>query len=271
MLLSSPSVRSQSRMVDHSVKCVPLSVALMALDSAKRKADVLSRGIAEPPRKKAVVSSTLGQNRFSALLSPSSSEESDAADSPRRSSSSEAGSVENVVPPSTESSVGAEKDPPNPRDQACKLAGDGVCRLAGGVEMQVMRPPHDADSNPAHQGKLVKIDYVGFLFGKYIRGQLRKIDSDQIDFIVGRQQMITGFDSGVEGIRVGECRRIYIPWKLAYGAQGKPPKVPPKADLVFETRCVNVGADWDDDCRKGGIAQRARDARKKQRRMKKAG
>mmetsp|Transcript_40083 Transcript_40083/g.87488 ORF Transcript_40083/g.87488 Transcript_40083/m.87488 type:complete len:260 (-) Transcript_40083:11-790(-) len=259
-------------MADGSLKRVRLSVAVMALDSAKRKGGIVSRDVPEPPKKKAVVSSALGQNRFSALRSSSSSRESEVSDSPRcRGSLSEAGSGEDGVQGSNESADGATRETQNLTEEACKLDGDGVSRLGGGVEMQVIRPAHDTDSHPAHKGKLIKIDYVGFLFGKYVRGQLRKIDSDQVDFIVGRQQMIAGFDRGVEGMRVGECRRIFIPWKLAYGLQGKPPKVPSKADLVFETRCVNVGADWDDDCRKGGIAQRAREARKKQRKMKKAG
>lgn len=47
-------------------------------------------------------------------------------------------------------------------------------------------------------------------------------------------RMIRGWREGVPGMRVGGTRRIEVPSDLAYGAYGRPPHVPPHADLAFE-------------------------------------
>jgi peptidylprolyl isomerase len=41
-------------------------------------------------------------------------------------------------------------------------------------------------------------------------------------------------------MRVGGKRRIYIPYQLAYGDQGRPPVIPEKADLVFDVELVSI-------------------------------
>ncbi len=45
--------------------------------------------------------------------------------------------------------------------------------------------------------------------------------------------MIPGLDEGVRGMRVGETRRLVVPWKLGYGAKGSSPKIPPFETLFF--------------------------------------
>ena len=45
--------------------------------------------------------------------------------------------------------------------------------------------------------------------------------------------VIAGLREGIPGMRVGGKRTIIIPWKLAYGEQGRDP-IPPKNDLTFE-------------------------------------
>jgi peptidylprolyl isomerase len=57
---------------------------------------------------------------------------------------------------------------------------------------------------------------------------------------------IPGVDEGVEGMRIGGKRRLFIPWQLAYGVRGRPtndpknPGVPPKADLIFDVELLAV-------------------------------
>ena len=57
-------------------------------------------------------------------------------------------------------------------------------------------------------------------------------------FPYGAHQVINGWDTGFAGMRVGGRRRLFIPYQLAYGANGRPPKIPPKSMLVFDVEFV---------------------------------
>ena len=52
--------------------------------------------------------------------------------------------------------------------------------------------------------------------------------------------VIEGFSEGLLGMKVGGKRRVQIPWDMAYGAQGRPPTIPPRSDLVFEIELLDV-------------------------------
>src|SRR5271170_4894855 len=57
------------------------------------------------------------------------------------------------------------------------------------------------------------------------------------EFTQGRHMVISGWDEGFDGMRVGGKRRLFIPWQLAYGAAGRGP-IPPKADLIFDIEFI---------------------------------
>jgi len=61
-----------------------------------------------------------------------------------------------------------------------------------------------------------------------------------ISFPQGARRVIAGWDAGFEGMRVGGRRRLLIPYQLAYGELGRPPVIPPKAELIFDVELMAV-------------------------------
>ena len=51
---------------------------------------------------------------------------------------------------------------------------------------------------------------------------------------------VQGWDRGIEGMRVGDKRKLTIPPSMGYGTKGAPPDIPPNAKLVFDVELVNV-------------------------------
>jgi peptidylprolyl isomerase len=63
---------------------------------------------------------------------------------------------------------------------------------------------------------------------------------EPISFPQGARRVISGWDLGFEGMRVGAKRRLFIPYQLAYGEAGRPPVIPPKAELIFDVELMAV-------------------------------
>jgi peptidylprolyl isomerase len=63
---------------------------------------------------------------------------------------------------------------------------------------------------------------------------------DPIAFPLGVRRVIAGWDAGFDGMRVGGQRRLYIPYQLAYGAEGREPTIPPAAMLIFDIELMAV-------------------------------
>ncbi|KAG8468521.1 hypothetical protein KFE25_013604 [Diacronema lutheri] len=99
-------------------------------------------------------------------------------------------------------------------------------------------------NKPADIGQIVRAKYVarkalggadGFEPGEVL-------ESGTVSFRLGSGKAFGAFDEAVVGMCVGDVRRIRAPHTMAYGVKGKPPKIGPFEEVVFEvtlTGCVH--------------------------------
>jgi peptidylprolyl isomerase len=52
--------------------------------------------------------------------------------------------------------------------------------------------------------------------------------------------VIAGWQKGVPGMKIGGIRKLTIPYAMAYGEAGSPPRIPAKADLTFIIQLVGA-------------------------------
>jgi len=68
-------------------------------------------------------------------------------------------------------------------------------------------------------------------------------DSGQaLRFQVGAGAVPRGLDEGVIGMRLFGRRRLTVPPSLGFGAEGRPPLVPPDATLIFEVELMELAS-----------------------------
>ena len=105
-----------------------------------------------------------------------------------------------------------------------------------GLKIEVLQ---DGTGEEAKNGDNVSVHYVGTLEDG------TKFDSsidrgEPFSFDLGASRVIKGWDLGILGMKIGEKRKLTIPSDLAYGNDGIPNVIPPKATLIFEVELLNI-------------------------------
>jgi FKBP-type peptidyl-prolyl cis-trans isomerase FkpA len=91
----------------------------------------------------------------------------------------------------------------------------------------------------ARAGQQVTVHYTGYLTNG------KKFDSSvdrgkPYTFALGAGRVIKGWEEGIEGMKVGEKRKLIIPPNLGYGSRGAGEAIPPNAELVFDVELLKV-------------------------------
>ncbi|XP_073150780.1 peptidyl-prolyl cis-trans isomerase FKBP43-like isoform X3 [Henckelia pumila] len=104
------------------------------------------------------------------------------------------------------------------------------------IEEVAHGPP---DGKVAAPGKKVKIYYTAML-----KDSGRIFDSNvgkpACKFLLGDKEVIGGWNLGIDGMRVGDKRRLVIPPSMGYGKHGAGENAPPNSWLVYEVELASV-------------------------------
>ena len=95
------------------------------------------------------------------------------------------------------------------------------------------------DGPSPQMGQTVTVHYIGRLEnGKEFNNSHTMGTGKPVEFKLGR--VIPGWNEGLQTMKVGGKRRLWIPSKLAYGPAGNPPNIPPNANLEFEIELLGI-------------------------------
>lgn len=109
---------------------------------------------------------------------------------------------------------------------------DEMERRESGLYVQVLE---EGEGPPAAPGDSMGVHYtVWFPDGTQLDSSQDREPPQPLPMVLGQTRLIEGWTEGVTGMREGERRRLVVPYDLAYGAEGRPPQVPPYSTLVFE-------------------------------------
>ncbi len=90
----------------------------------------------------------------------------------------------------------------------------------------------EGSGQPVAPGVTVRVHYIASLPNGAIVHDSHE-GSLPSEIILGSTKTICGFERALLGMRPGEQRRVFMPWSLAFGENGRPPEIPPRTDLVF--------------------------------------
>jgi peptidylprolyl isomerase len=98
----------------------------------------------------------------------------------------------------------------------------------------------EGDGPEATAGRSVSVHYVGVAHSTGEEFDASYDRGAPLDFRLGVGQVISGWDQGVQGMKVGGRRRLVIPPHLAYGDRGAGGVIGPGETLIFVVDLLEV-------------------------------
>lgn len=107
---------------------------------------------------------------------------------------------------------------------------------ANGLYVVIEKPTKGVQ---AKAGDKVSVHYTAKLMdGKEFDSSVKR--GKPIEFVLGKGNVIKGWDEGIAMMKVGEKAQLIIPYQLAYGARGANPTIPPFANLIFDVELLEI-------------------------------
>ena len=98
----------------------------------------------------------------------------------------------------------------------------------------------EGDGAEATSGSTVSVHYVGVAHSSGEEFDASYNRGAPLQFRLGIGQVISGWDTGVQGMKVGGRRRLVIPPHLGYGDRGAGGVIKPGETLIFVVDLVAV-------------------------------
>eukprot|EP01039_Chlorochromonas_danica_P000171 gene171-180_t len=109
---------------------------------------------------------------------------------------------------------------------------EGVIQLKSGMLIEIIKSSEKSDARSPTVSDTCEVTYSGtFKDGK-------RFDSGTTSF--APNQVIKGWTEAMQLMAEGDKWKLYIPYDLAYGERGSPPRIPPYTPLVFEIEIHKV-------------------------------
>lgn len=99
----------------------------------------------------------------------------------------------------------------------------------------------EGDGAEATAGSMIRAHYVGVAHSSGEEFDASYDRGEPLLFRLGVGQVITGWDQGIQGMKVGGRRQLVIPPDLAYGDRGAGSAIGPGETLIFVVDLVDVG------------------------------
>jgi FKBP-type peptidyl-prolyl cis-trans isomerase len=141
---------------------------------------------------------------------------------------------------------GTEVDPPKDAPKIVtkdgKIQGFDFTKSPKPGKKLVVIPLVKGTGDPIKGAKIVKINYVGQVFGKAKPFENSFTKPEPATFVIGGGQLIPGWDKALQGQRVGSRIMLIVPPDEGYGKKGNPQiGVAGKSTLVFVMDILGVG------------------------------
>jgi FKBP-type peptidyl-prolyl cis-trans isomerase FkpA len=110
----------------------------------------------------------------------------------------------------------------------------GIITTESGLQYEILAEGTGAQPEPTD---FVKVHYRGaFIDGIIFDSSYDRNEPAEFPL----EGVIPGWSEGIQLMKIGGKSRLYIPSKLAYGAQGAGSDIPPNATLIFEVELLEV-------------------------------